>query len=227
MTGTAFDTPSMPEAEQAFLREAYREARVILEYGTGGSTMMAARMGAGKYVLGVESDRDWARSLRAALARDLPGALVTVLHVDIGPTGAWGRPLDDRHWHRYHAYPNAIWDAPFFRQPDVVLVDGRFRTACLLTTALRTTRPVRVLFDDYATREKYRLVERVLRPVRLVGRMAEFRLDPGMLGPQDMGLVASQYFEISPNGSAASYRLTPQDRLLAPQDMTGSTDDTD
>lgn len=201
----------MPEAESARLVEAYQQARVILEYGSGGSTQLASQM-PGKLVLSVESDLDWARNLRREIGEAAAASPAIVYHVDIGPTGPWGRPVDESGWKRYHLYPNAIWDEPFFRHPDVVLIDGRFRPACLVTTMLHAARPVTVLFDDYANRPRYGLIERILPPVRLIGRMAEFHVVPGQLQPRDIGFAIGLFFDIAVHGQgAAAYQLPSED----------------
>lgn len=208
-------TPSMPEAEAEHLRNAYRRASVILEYGSGGSTRLASQM-PGKLVLSVESDLAWARALRREIANAAPLSPAVVYHVDIGPTGRWGRPVDESGWKRYHCYPNAIWDEPFFRHPDVVLIDGRFRPACLVATMLHATRPVTVLFDDYIDRPRYRLVETFLAPVRLIGRMAEFHVTPGGLHPRDVGRAIGMFFDVTVQGKGpTSYGVAP-DGAAAP-----------
>lgn len=205
--------PSMPDAEVAHLKEAYQSAQVILEYGSGGSTRIAAKM-PGKYILSVESDRDWVRNLRREIAASSPRSPVIVHHVDIGATAAWGRVVDDSGWRQYHRYPNSIWDERFFRHPDVVLIDGRFRVACLMATLLRIQRPVRVLFDDYADRPKYQRAEAIVRPLRLIGRMAEFEAVPGLIQPRDMGFVISCFFDVSVHTPAqkTNYDLSAEDR---------------
>ena len=157
---------------------AYAQARVILEYGSGGSTLHAARQ-PGKYVISVESDRMWAIRLQNRIDAECTPSPVVVHHVDIGPTGDWGRPLDTTHWARFHRYPTHVWAEPFFRHPDVVLIDGRMRAACFVATFLRISRPVTVLFDDYAGRAAYHVVEQLAPPLRLIGRMAEFIIEPG------------------------------------------------
>lgn len=208
--------PSMPEAESALLVEAYASARVILEYGSGVSTQIAAQM-RGKYILSVESDREWARRLRQEIAAAAPRSPVTVYHVDIGVTGAWGRPVDDSGWRRYHRYPNAIWNEPFFRHPDVVLIDGRFRPACLLTAMLQITRPVRVLFDDYLNRPTYHAVEKFLQPQTMVGRMAEFLIEPGMIPSDEMGFVVSKFFAVTTTKTSKNaYLQTAEDAIGVP-----------
>jgi hypothetical protein len=189
-------TPYLPHAELEFLTDIYAKSRVILEYGAGGSTELAA-MQPGKLIFSVESDRNWARAVQARIRAAKPLSQAIVYHVDIGETGAWGRPRDDTQWRRFHHYPLAIWDEPFFRHPEVVLIDGRLRTACLCAILLRITQPVTVLFDDYGVRDKYQLVEHVVKPSRLVGRMGVFELVPGMAKPQDMKFLISQFSVIT------------------------------
>ncbi|WP_205518752.1 hypothetical protein [Pseudotabrizicola algicola] len=168
---------TFPPEEADLVREVYAAGRVILEYGSGGSTHLAASL-PGKFVMAVESDRTWAVELQLQLDRAALPSPAVVWHVDIGPTGRWGRPVGDDGWQRYHHYPLSIWSEPFFRHPDTVLIDGRFRPACFVATAMRITRPVTVLFDDYTDRPAYHVVERFAAPLRRVGRMAMFTLAP-------------------------------------------------
>lgn len=189
--------------EASLVRAIYSEANVILEYGSGGSTVLGASQ-PGKLVFSVESDRAWAIRLQHEIdKRNLPSA-ATVYHVDIGPTGAWGRPVNADNWTQFHKYPLAIWDEPFFRQPDVVLVDGRFRPACMMATALRTTKPVTVLFDDYAKRKAYHCVEDFIKPSKRVGRMVLFRVEPRQLTATEIGALMDQFFRATYDGMTKS-----------------------
>lgn len=205
----------MPEAEAARLRECYAQAQVILEYGSGGSTELAASL-PGKLVISVESDRAWARDIRKKLRASLALSPSIVHFVDIGRTGTWGRAVDSSGWQRYHEYPNSVWDAPFFREPDVVLVDGRFRTACLMTVMMRTRKPVTVLFDDYLNRPRYHLVEEIAPPLAIIGRMAEFRIEPGMVRQSQIGYVISQFFQTTfAERETGRYDIKPEDAIMA------------
>ncbi len=171
---------TFPPEELAWVREHYAAARVILEYGSGGSTVLAASL-PGKQVFSVESDRRWARRLRRHLdAAALPSP-VMIHHAGIGVTGKWGRPVSDEGWRAYHTYPLSVWDRPDFVPPDLILIDGRFRPACLLTALLRCEAPVTVLFDDYVGRAQYRAVERFIEPAGTCGRMARFEIEPAPL----------------------------------------------
>lgn len=175
---------TFPPEEAACLKSYYERARIILEYGSGGSTWLGASL-PGKYIMSVESDRHWAVSLQHMLdVADLASPAI-VWHVDIGPTGDWGRPLDDRAWQRFHLYALSIWDQPFLCHPDLILIDGRFRPACVAAACLRISCPVTVLFDDYVNRPHYHVVERFVRPERILGRMAIFQLAPGSISPDN------------------------------------------
>ena len=86
MTGVIQDTGltrpqlTLPEAEADALRAAFERAGSILEYGAGGSTVMAAEM-PGKRVWSIESDRKWVEKLQGWFAAHgiAPGASVTRL----------------------------------------------------------------------------------------------------------------------------------------------------
>lgn len=160
----------------AAVRLAYKGAARILEFGSGGSTVLAGDLG--KSITTVECDPAWAAKMRAWFAANPPKGDVTFHEVDIGPVGEWAHPVDESGKARWPDYPQSVWDRPDFQQPDVVLIDGRFRIACLLTVAFRTKAPVTVLFDDYVPRPAYHVVEQMFRPIALHGRMAQFQIDP-------------------------------------------------
>jgi len=199
----------MPAEEVEHLTQVYSESTVILEYGSGGSTELGARM-PGKYIMSVESDRQWSRDLREKL--NVPAVLspVVVHHTNVGMTGPWGRPVDLQAWRCFPNYPNEVWDQTWFRHPDVVLIDGRFRNACFATVLMRAEKPVRVLFDDYTVRPLYHQIEQFLPPCRMIGRMAEFWVEPGGVDLQQFSLLVRQYFLGSLHGvSEAYYQVDP------------------
>jgi hypothetical protein len=180
---------TLPEAEAAFLRQHYTAGRTILEYGSGGSTVLAAK--AGCHVISVESDRVWAGRLAEHLAPISDKARVH--HADIGPTGAWGVPRRVNEFGKFHSYALSVWDRPDFQDPDLVLIDGRFRASCLVAVLLRAKRPTTVLFDDYLRRRYYHGVEKLARKEEVIGRMARFTVTPGPI-PPDMMTKAIGWF---------------------------------
>lgn len=182
---------TLPAAEQALLENEYARHDVILEYGSGGSTLIAAQQDH-SLVMSVESDQAWAENMRAVLERDFPGAPVRMHWADIGPTKKWGRPSNARSWRKFPNYPMQVWDMDWFRHPDLILIDGRFRVGCFLNALFRIERPVTVLFDDYATDRHYAAaVEEFVKPRSITGRMARFEIAPTALQPARLTEIIS------------------------------------
>lgn len=166
------------DLEADLVTRLYAESSAILEYGSGGSTLLAAKLG--KPVMTVESDKAWADRMAETLA---PFPTAAVHYVDIGVTKAWGFPETAAAAGRFHQYALSVWDRPGLVTPDLVLIDGRFRAACLAATMLRATGPITVLFDDYQRRRYYHRVEALATLEHMVGRMAVFTVTPGPIPP--------------------------------------------
>jgi hypothetical protein len=184
--------PFMPDEEVAYLEKTYQDASVILEYGSGGTTRIAASL-PGKFTMSVESDPEWARTLQQEIDAAKPASPAVIYYSDIGPVGPWGRPLNSESWRHFFRYPLDIWDEPFFRHPDTILIDGRLRNACMAMILLRCTQPVTVLFDDYGVRPLYQEIEKIVRPSILVGRLARFDITPDMTTKNQLSFLTKQF----------------------------------
>lgn len=185
---------TLPPEAAAEVRAAYAAADVILEYGSGGSTVVASEL-PGKRIFSVESDAGWAKGMQDWFINNPPQSPVVMHHANIGPTIAWGSPADDSNFKRWPGYALSVWDREDFVHPDVVLIDGRFRPACFMTTALRITKPVTVLFDDYTGREIYHVVEDFAKPVKFAGRMARFELEPRAFPVDRMAMIIGLFLK--------------------------------
>ncbi|MBI1172725.1 hypothetical protein GC209_15115 [bacterium] len=182
----------MPPAEAGLLRATYQGADVILEYGAGGSTLVAASSAA-RSVITVESDRMWLLKM-AAWFKTHPAPVPVILHHgNIGPTRKWGFPAQIAKSERWPSYALSVWDRADFAHPDVVLVDGRFRLACMLATLFRIERPVRLLCDDYAARASYHLIETLVGAPEMTGRMAAFTFTPQSFPIAQMGWIMAAF----------------------------------
>jgi hypothetical protein len=169
------DKPSMPPEATAALTAAFRAASCYLEYGSGGSTVLALDLGV-PVIVSVESDRAWLQLVRQKLAARASLDSHHLLHVDVGPTKIHGYPASDAGWRQFHTYPLTPWDFCRTRalNPDLVLVDGRFRIACFLATVLFARPGCRILFDDFQDRPFYHSVKAFAEAGPVYGRMAEF-----------------------------------------------------
>lgn len=173
-----FDPVSTP-----YFIETLKQSRGYLEFGSGGSTILASQLG--KSFVTIESDPYFLRSVAAQIRAngvELDPSRQSLVPVSIGLTEAWGVPVFQKRTAarlaRWKQYVTAAWDrggSDFC--PDLILVDGRFRVACALEAArqLRDRADWTLLIDDYAERPHYWVVEEFLDKVEMVGRMAVFR----------------------------------------------------
>lgn len=166
--------PFMEPAGLRALQDQLRSASCFLEYGAGGSTLFAMEMGVPSTV-SVESDAAFLDMIEGEVA-DLrsPAVAWHGLYADIGPTRKWGYPIGDATAAMGLEYSMRPWQSGLSLSPDVVLVDGRFRAACCLATALHAKPGTRILFDDYAARPYYTAVEAHLGAPTMFDSLALF-----------------------------------------------------
>ena len=62
-------------------------------------------------------------------------------------------------------------------KPDFVLIDGRFRVACFLTSLKLCNVGTNIIFDDYFVRPHYHIVEEIIKPIKSFGRQALFEVN--------------------------------------------------
>jgi hypothetical protein len=173
-------TPLMKPEAVARLRDLMGGARCFLEYGAGGSTMMAGEVGV-PLIFSVESDAKFLAAVEETFALSGTQSKLHTHHADIGTTKEWGHPSGFAALRQWPAYASGIWEVIRRNKamPDLVLVDGRFRVACMLATALHVHPGTPVWLDDYADREaKYAPVHRHLKFVETVGTGALFETVP-------------------------------------------------
>lgn len=164
---------AMTAAEQRLLRAAAEGRGAGLEFGCGGSTALLLDAGIGR-LCSVDSDPAWLARVAAdpACAGAVATGRLTLIAVDIGPTGDWGWPRAVQampHWPRY-------WRDPWEKAGpvDFVLVDGRFRVACALAAVPRLAPGAHLLLHDFWARPAYQAP--VLRHFDLLGSAASLAL---------------------------------------------------
>ncbi len=162
--------PRMTAAEVTQLELQLAGLSSLLEFGCGGSTLVAARQV--RRIVSVDSDPAWLAQVQA----DIGGEAVefTPVHIDIGPVGDWGYPTDEsrlRDWPRYHSQ---IWRG-MGGSPDAVLIDGRFRVACLLQAIIHCKPDCVLLFHDFTDRPQYHVVLKHVDVLARVDTLAVMR----------------------------------------------------
>ena len=161
----------MPAVGVAALTEHLSTAKSYLEYGSGGSTILAVELGV-SVITAVETCKPFLDEV-VAKANSMPySGTFNPIWVDVGPTGNCGRPTDMSFKDQWPVYQDVGWNLGI--SPDVILVDGRFRVSSFCTSFLNATPGTTVLFDDYVPRPQYYVVEKIAKPIATHGRMLEF-----------------------------------------------------
>ena len=138
---------NMNEAEIAFFIETIKGVDRYVEYGAGVSTDIAKKHC--EQVFSIETDPEWASRYGA-------------YHCNVGKVGAWGYPLSPISVYMLRHYFS------FAKDFDVLMIDGRYRVGVALHAE-----PGLILIHDYE-REKYHVVERFMKKIKQVDRLALF-----------------------------------------------------
>jgi hypothetical protein len=167
------------EEELNYLEKRLTESRKYLEFGSGASTLMALR-NSSLSIVSFDTNQEYMEYLVSEIELlDLPQENLTLSLVDIGPTGEWGRPLDESLIEKFSLYSRTPFQfiKSIFFVPDLILIDGRFRVAVFVQAIINCPGAI-VIFDDYYDRPQYFEVETLWKPFEKCGRIAVFNSPP-------------------------------------------------
>ena len=164
------DSYNLFDGDDELFKSYIKDADLYFEYGVGKSTEWVLANTKSK-IIAVDSDLNWINSIKNI--ESYKERLKTTW-VDLGELTKWGRPISYSHRDNFINYINAIWQ--FDKNPDIVLIDGRFRVACFLYTLLQADKNTVIFFDDYINRPWYHIVEEVIPINNQCGRQGMFQV---------------------------------------------------
>ena len=166
---------TMTASEISLFEVNLNSATRYLEYGTGGSTKLAAKTNTLLSITSVESDPTYLSEhviVDESVAASARSRRLTFLIVNIGSTGKWGHPRDRS---KAYLWPNyALCPYLHGHRPDLILIDGRFRVACGIVAALHVPEAT-VLIHDYTNRPQYHVLEQFYDIERTVDTLVQCR----------------------------------------------------
>ncbi|MBO9681215.1 MAG: hypothetical protein J7502_00860 [Flavisolibacter sp.] len=172
--------PHMSWKEFKFFKEVCSNKKVILEYGSGGSTIWLLKKN--KKIYSVESNPDFYEYMNSIKLVKRSVDKLQYRFIDLGPTNDWGKPLTTTHSNDWPAYYSEIWndiDATS-NKVDIVFIDGRFRVSCCLYTILKVLeyrwQDTVFLFHDFWRRKKYHEVLEFLQEIKSAEQLAAFKI---------------------------------------------------
>lgn len=147
-------------------------ASIYGEYGCGASTNWVYK-NTNSYILSVDSSDIWIDRVNKSCGDT---KRIKLHHANLGPIGDWGTPINYNNSSNFIDYTDWIWNQTL--QPNLILIDGRFRVCCFLTSLLHAKEGALIFFDDYRDRPTYHIVERFVKPIKTCGRQALFSVPP-------------------------------------------------
>ena len=170
--------PVMTDNEIDTFQRYLNDARVYVEYGSGGSTCIASAMTHIEEIWTVESNDNWVQNLKnqEEVAKRVTAGTIHFVVVDIGGNPYfWGYPQNDVKKDNWPEYSQAIQLVTRTSRPDVVLIDGRFRVACAIQVVMHCEKEdVKICIHDYTDRPHYHCVTEFLDVVEQVDTLTCF-----------------------------------------------------
>ena len=145
------------------------------EFGSGGSTNIASYYKLKVY--SVESDVSWHNNLKN---NNISASYITV-DLNAHDRGYPGINTTLEDWKRYFQAYDSKYNA------DIILIDGRFRVACVLDIFPKIRSDTLVLIHDYENRYPYHILEKYYLKVRKWSTLSAFFKNPNITSiPQDV-----------------------------------------
>lgn len=153
---------AMSPVEVSYFERKIKQSSIYFEFGAGGSTKLACYANKNMTIFSVDSNLDFLLQImhNDSCVRDRYSDGQLFMYIaDIGEVREWGYPIYN-HSKAFEEYSMSIIKG-YSANPsdiDLVLVDGRFRVACVLQTLLVTSRDTLILVHDFFNRPEYFIV---------------------------------------------------------------------
>ncbi len=176
--------PHMTDNEFKLFQKYINRAKNILEFGSGGSTEYYFSQQEIPNVISIESSAEFIQEMRKkpVINNAIKSKKLCYIHGNIGITKKWGMPTDkntsgENYWGEPLKY---IVSTPLFDEvifsPDIILIDGRYRVACILNCILSFSDFNYIIAHDYENRPHYHAVEQFLDKIEFADSLAVFKL---------------------------------------------------
>ena len=161
------------DGDDALFKNLISEVKTYFEYGCGKSTEYMYKK-SNASIFSVDTSKEWAAKT-LNLSKDSNRERLNVKWIDVGGVADWGYPISFEKKQNFVKYANWFWE--FGLKPDLVVIDGRFRILCFLTSIKFASIGTQIIFDDYTNRPFYHVAEDFLKIKNTCGRQALFEVD--------------------------------------------------
>ena len=157
------------DGDDSLFKDLLKNSKNYGEYGCGLSTEWVLN-NTNANILSVDSSKEWIDKISSKNVEY--EKRLKLQHIDLGKVENWGRPVGYEKSYNFINYFNWIWTQDIL--PDTVLIDGRFRVCCFLTSIKYANENTKIIFDDYNNRPYYHVVEKFIKKEQTCGRQTLF-----------------------------------------------------
>ena len=168
-----FDDLILFDGDDGLFKSLIKNIDTYFEYGCGKSTEYLYRY-SNCDIYSVDTDQEWITRIQK-LTNGKKDKRLNLDWVDVGNVGQWGYPVSYSKRNFFFNYANNFYKLD--KKPDLVLIDGRFRVFCFLTTIKNAPIGTKIVFDDYTNRPLYHVVEEFSPVLDKCGRQALFEVN--------------------------------------------------
>lgn len=144
--------PLFLKNDLAMFQKYLQKAKIYFEYGCGGSTFQASRRLNIEKVSTVESDLFWLNKVK-----ETSNEKINFIYCDLKTLpNTWGNPGKESKLEDWKLYSDAL--SLNNSNPDLILIDGRFRVCCCLKAFRLISNDCIICFDDFLNRPEYKVV---------------------------------------------------------------------
>ena len=161
------------DGDDFLFKSLIADVKIYFEYGCGKSTEYMYKK-SNSLIFSVDTSKEWAKKT-SNLSTNFNQDRLNVKWIDVGDVVEWGYPINFEKKQNFIEYANWFWN--FGLKPDLVLIDGRFRVLCFLTSINFAPIGTKIIFDDYTNRPFYHIAEEFLKIKDTRGRQALFVVD--------------------------------------------------
>ena len=163
------------DGDDTLFKNLISQVKIYFEYGCGKSTEYMYKK-SNASIFSVDTSKEWAAKT-LNLSKDSNHLRLNVKWIDVGDVADWGYPTSFKKKQNFVKYANWFWS--FRLKPDLVVIDGRFRVLCFLTSIKFAPIGTKIIFDDYTNRPFYHIAEEFLKIKDICGRQALFEVNEG------------------------------------------------
>lgn len=157
------------DGDDTLFKDEVKKVDVYGEYGCGKSTKWVLNNTTAN-VIAVDTSSEWVDVVEKDNQSN--NNRLNIYHSDLGELGGYGRPLSYEKKDNFSRYTDYIWEQK--KTPKLVLIDGRFRVCCFLTSLKFAEEGTKIIVDDYNHRRFYHFVEKYVSRVKECGRQCMF-----------------------------------------------------